>query len=173
MYNTVLLLLDLRKHISVKFDKIYQFSLKSDNLKLLSKSYNLSLKISMAISISVYSNSPTVPYVTSSYAASNRRYSWYSITNIYTQIQTTVPLLWAAKYIIQMFIIRANSRFAPGHWQTALLCNDVSHWLSANLESALYNETCRLDVTIIITSMSLSQPLEEILHEIVWSSPGW
>ena len=34
-------------------------------------------------------------------------------------------------------ISRANSRFAPCQWETALLCNDVSHWLGANLESPL------------------------------------
>ena len=34
--------------------------------------------------------------------------------------------------------IRADSRFAPSQWETALLCNDVSHWLGANLKSALY-----------------------------------
>ena len=33
---------------------------------------------------------------------------------------------------------RADSRFAPSQWETALLCNDVSHWLGASLESALY-----------------------------------
>ena len=38
------------------------------------------------------------------------------------------------KYII---ILRADSRFAPSQWETALLCNDVSHWLGASLESAL------------------------------------
>ena len=32
---------------------------------------------------------------------------------------------------------RADSRFAPSQWETALLCNDVSHWLGTNLESAL------------------------------------
>ena len=32
---------------------------------------------------------------------------------------------------------RADSRFAPGQWETALLCNGVSHWLGANLESSL------------------------------------
>ena len=32
---------------------------------------------------------------------------------------------------------RADSRFAPRQWEMALLCNDVSHWLGANLESAL------------------------------------
>ena len=34
---------------------------------------------------------------------------------------------------------KTDSRFAPSQWETALLCNDVSHWLGANLESALYN----------------------------------
>ena len=32
---------------------------------------------------------------------------------------------------------RAVSRFAPSQWETALLCNDVSHWLGASLEPAL------------------------------------
>ena len=32
---------------------------------------------------------------------------------------------------------RADSRFAPSQWGTALLCNDVSHWLGASLESAI------------------------------------
>ena len=31
---------------------------------------------------------------------------------------------------------RADSRFAPSQWETALLCNDISHWLGASLESA-------------------------------------
>ena len=34
----------------------------------------------------------------------------------------------------------ADSRFAPSQWETALLCNDVSHWLGANLESALNDD---------------------------------
>ena len=32
---------------------------------------------------------------------------------------------------------RADSRFAPSQWETALLSNDVSNWLGTNLESAL------------------------------------
>ena len=32
---------------------------------------------------------------------------------------------------------RADSRLAPSQWETALLCNDVSHWLGTSLESAL------------------------------------
>ena len=36
-----------------------------------------------------------------------------------------------------MIACRADSRFAPSQWQTALLCNDVFHWLGANLKSGL------------------------------------
>ena len=32
---------------------------------------------------------------------------------------------------------RGESGFAPGHWETVLLCNGVSHWLGASLDSAL------------------------------------
>ena len=43
-------------------------------------------------------------------------------------IMTTLSLQW----------FRADSRSAPSQWETALLCNDVSHWLGTNLESALW-----------------------------------
>ena len=33
---------------------------------------------------------------------------------------------------------RADSTFAPSQWEPALLCDDASHWLGANMESALY-----------------------------------
>ena len=36
-----------------------------------------------------------------------------------------------------LHISRDHSRFAPSQWEMALLCNDVSHWLGASLESAL------------------------------------
>ena len=32
---------------------------------------------------------------------------------------------------------RADFRIAPSQWETALLCNDDSHWLGSSLESAL------------------------------------
>ena len=32
---------------------------------------------------------------------------------------------------------RADSRFVPSQWETPLQSNAVSHWLGANLESAL------------------------------------
>ena len=34
-------------------------------------------------------------------------------------------------------IHRADFRFLPSQWETALLCNAVPHWLGASLESAL------------------------------------
>ena len=41
--------------------------------------------------------------------------------------------------LIQLRIyFRADSRLAPSQWETALQSNAVSHWLGANLESALY-----------------------------------
>ena len=42
------------------------------------------------------------------------------------------------KYGTCMSHYRADSRLVPSQWETALLCNDVSHWLGAKLESALY-----------------------------------
>ena len=34
--------------------------------------------------------------------------------------------------------IRDHYRFMPSQWETVLLCNDVSHWLGASQESALF-----------------------------------
>ena len=36
-----------------------------------------------------------------------------------------------------VWVIKADSTFAFSQRETALLCNDVSHWVGANLESAL------------------------------------
>ena len=44
----------------------------------------------------------------------------------------------AATPFIDKHIGRADSRFAPSRWETALLCNAISHWLGASLESALH-----------------------------------
>ena len=38
-------------------------------------------------------------------------------------------------------VSRADSRFAPSQWETSLQSNAVSHWLGANLESALCEST--------------------------------
>ena len=45
-----------------------------------------------------------------------------------------IPLLSSCS---SSHVYRVDSRFAPSQWETALLCNDVSHWLGANLEAVL------------------------------------
>ena len=34
-------------------------------------------------------------------------------------------------------IFRADCKFVPSQWETVFLCNDISHWLGASLESDL------------------------------------
>ena len=47
---------------------------------------------------------------------------------------------WVAgdhRYGATLLCLRADSRLAPSQWETSLQSNAVSHWLGANLESAL------------------------------------
>ena len=61
---------------------------------------------------------------------------------------------------------RADSRFAPSQWETALLCNDISHWLGASLESALVLD-CRIMwwsvVKKMLTLLHWCNPRRDIL----------
>ena len=50
---------------------------------------------------------------------------------------------------------RADSRFAPSQWETALLCNDVSHWLGASLESVLETTINQIAMKTIFLSQNL------------------
>ena len=40
-----------------------------------------------------------------------------------------------------LFLLGSLSTFVPSQWETSLQSDEVSHWLSANLESALYHST--------------------------------
>ena len=40
-------------------------------------------------------------------------------------------------FLITIDYFRADSRLPPSQWETSLQSNAVSHWLGANLESAL------------------------------------
>ena len=57
-------------------------------------------------------------------------------------------------FVHDTYIFRVDSMFAPSQWETALLCNDDSHWLGVSLESALilYIERCGLVQDCSITS---------------------
>ena len=52
------------------------------------------------------------------------------------------------KETTRLLTSRADSRLAPRQWKTSLQCNAVSHWLGANLESAL-------DLPISLTHITL------------------
>ena len=72
---------------------------------------------------------------------------WAHITALvhWTGVETWLTHSWCSVYHHQQLSLlaistswsRADSRFAPSQWETALLYNDVSHWLGANLESAI------------------------------------
>ena len=67
---------------------------------------------------------------------------WYGV---YHSSTLRIYRIVESKYVVRCYHTsvaclikyRADSRFAPSQWETALLCNDVSHWLGASLESAL------------------------------------
>ena len=60
--------------------------------------------------------------------------------------------------------IRTDTRFAPSQGETALLCNDVSRWLGANLESAMWNESTRIGVVISLKYHSVLMTIGFILR---------
>ena len=63
------------------------------------------------------------------------------------------------------YIYRADSRFAASQWEMALLCNDVSHWLGASIESALYIaiNTCNDDKVVRMINF----------HQIIVTHDKW
>ena len=58
----------------------------------------------------------------------------------------SVNAIWILQTLV-LFYFWADSRFASSQWETALLGNDVSHWLGASLDSALHlwSETSQSD----------------------------
>ena len=77
-----------------------------------------------------------------------RRRHTYSRDNMLTS------LWWPSQAFrcdIGNFQTRVDTRFAPSQWETALLCNDVSHWLGASLESALPTDTWRENDVFIMS----------------------
>ena len=72
----------------------------------------------------------------------------------------------------------ADSRFAPSQWEMALLCNDVSYWLDASLESALHLYTL---LYIPLRLSKLAKPLGLDINTItslwprdtMWQPRSW
>ena len=62
---------------------------------------------------------------------------------------------------VSMWIYKADYRFAPSQWETALLCNDFSHWLGANLESVL-------DILLFIMTLFLRKKNPHNTIVLMW-----
>ena len=60
---------------------------------------------------------------------------------------------------------RDDSRFAPSQWETALLCNDVSHWLGTNLESPVDRMIIPVPLNFIL------EYIKSYLHCLQFSHP--
>ena len=68
---------------------------------------------------------------------------WCLLINSFCPLLSAGPLTgtnaswsWCRIWMI-LHVIRADSGLAPSQWETSLQSNGVSHWLGANLESAL------------------------------------
>ena len=79
--------------------------------------------------------------------------TWTSTSNIPAHCPTYVDTCSSSSIIRKSWVLsdcRANSRLAPSQWETSLRSNAISHWLGANLESAL-------QFSLIITWSDFSQ----------------
>ena len=56
----------------------------------------------------------------------------FQVRQFLSYVHCNSPDIWNAR-----ITPRADSRFAPNQWETALHCNNASHWLGASLESDL------------------------------------
>ena len=70
-------------------------------------------------------------------------------------------------------ICRADSRFVPSQWETVLLCNDVSHWLCASLESSLICMRVMAMKFDILNHISLRHDNNKALLFIVFINSLW
>ena len=90
-----------------------------------------------------------VPLCSLHYRQSDLRFSWVNaiqFSSIYIMIlhRHMVKVMDSCLINARWYYLsnadsqsRADSRFAPNQWETAFLCNDVSHWLGTHWKSAL------------------------------------
>ena len=66
---------------------------------------------------------------------------WENLSWKFPKVMTSCllnPLIFVLQGLTgHSMAFRADFRFAPSQWEMLILCNDVSHWLGENLESAL------------------------------------
>ena len=98
-------------------------------------------------------------------------WAWYNATLSTLEIREYYPDDW----------FRSDSRFAPSPRETVLLCNAVSHWLGASLESALLavscvsvvSDNCALGASWLLSSRNQHFSLWNISTEIIYTSNGF
>ena len=64
-----------------------------------------------------------------------------------------------------MHLNKADSRLAPIQRETLLQCNAISHWLGANLESALFEQMSDRRYDYLLNNRSHSDPQTKFLQE--------
>ena len=58
--------------------------------------------------------------------------------SLFLPSQVNNNMAWVFNCVTSFISVKKlDSRFAPSQWETALLCNDVSHWLCTSLESTV------------------------------------
>ena len=98
---------------------------------------------------------------------STKRHRKYTYASSFVVISTCLACILQVYFTgtgaVKWF--RADSRFAPCQWETSLHCNDVSHCLGANLESALWLLQCQPRYTKIWVNV-----LHESTETIEWTA---
>ena len=82
----------------------------------------------------------------------NKIHPYFDLKNMLWIVNTTVSILEKNDLILtrlQNPVSRADYRFVTSQWET-LLCNNISHWLGANLESALCFRTLLFLLLVVI-----------------------
>ena len=64
---------------------------------------------------------------------------------------------------------KADSRFVPSQGEKAFLCNDISHWLGASLESALCNEHFWKNCHVMTRSYNILQCIFHYVEDAIIS----
>ena len=80
------------------------------------------------------------------------------------------------EYHMDNSTIKADSRLAPSQWETSLQSNAISHWLDANLKSALYHlykkSFIQMSHTFTTDDQKASNICNAIVDNLVWF-PQW
>ena len=74
-----------------------------------------------------------------------------------------------SRHRFRYLLLRADSRFAPSQWETALPFNGVSRWLDANLESALFTGVWYMASSPATPTLCLEQKSENF-RDIIYAT---